>query len=408
METGGDMALFVRIPLLMLLSGFSVITSVRAEPVKLAVLLPLSNVYKDAGNDAKRGLLLGIQEEVKAHKVPWDSWVKLEFFDTRVDKAHSLKMAKEVIADGAKAILGTYSSGDALYIQDYVLNEAEVPFILCAGAASERLRTTHPLFIRVTRTIPLVSISFARWLTAHPIVATGRPRWVCIHSDYAFGRGACEAFKRFYGEVGEEIGRIPVPLKTVNKKPYLVQLAKLKPDFAFGVFASAENNTFFQDYYRFKIHQSIPLLAGSVSAINPQQMQSYEKTLEKYGTGIGFMAVSPYVIEAANPINEHFVAQYQQAYNKPASYPAMTAYDTGRLLVKALVELQGKWDGAKVVQLMKTLPYRSPRHGQQLQFDSHSDVMNGAYIVKAKRDGNRLVLEIVGQVPPINMDEVLK
>ena len=34
----------MRIPLLTLISGLLVVTSVQAEPVKLAVLLPLSNI----------------------------------------------------------------------------------------------------------------------------------------------------------------------------------------------------------------------------------------------------------------------------------------------------------------------------------------------------------------------------
>lgn len=85
----------------------------------------------------------------------------------------------------------------------------------------------------------------------------------------------------------------------------------------------------------------------------------------------------------------------------------MWGYDAGRLLLKALTKTQGTWDGdgRQVVELMKTLPYTSPRHGQQFQFDTHGDVVNPGYIFMTKRDGNQLVNEQIGQVPPMNMDD---
>ncbi len=57
---------------------------------------------------------------------------------------------------------------------------------------------------------------------------------------------------------------------------------------------------------------------------------------------------------------------------------------------------------------MKSIRCPSPRHGRPLQFDNHSDVINAAYIRKTKREGDRLILEVVGQTEPINLDEVLK
>ena len=82
----------------------------------------------------------------------------------------------------------------------------------------------------------------------------------------------------------------------------------------------------------------------------------------------------------------------------------MRAYDAGRLLIKALAQLEGQWDGPQMVQLMKTLPVISPRHGEPLKFDSHGDAINPGYIFKVKRVGDRLMNGLVGQVPSINLD----
>jgi ABC-type branched-subunit amino acid transport system substrate-binding protein len=221
------------------------------------------------------------------------------------------------------------------------------------------LRTTHPLFIRTTRSIPLYGIGLARWITEHPIVQGRKPRWVCIHLDYAYGVGVCDGFKRAYGQVGEEIGRVPVRLKQVNMKREILQLAKLKPDFALAVLLGGEFDVFVRDYYRFKVHENIPVVSTGAIAV-PTRLLSYEKTLGKYGTGVSILNAVAYVAEIENPVNQRFVTQYQQTYGALPNQWAMWAYDGGRLLVKALIKLQGKWDGTKVVEYIKTLSYIIP------------------------------------------------
>ena len=399
----------MRILLLVLLSHLLIVTSIQAEPVKLAVLLPLSNVRKDIGQRVKQGFLLGIQEEVAAHQVPWDAWVTFDFLDNRSDKDYSLQLAKEAIANGAQAILGpANSSGVCLNLQDYVLNEAKVPFILFAGCVSTKLRTTHPLFIRLTRSVPLLMTGLSQWLTEHPPVPREKPRWTCVHPDYVWGVGVCDGFNRAYGSVGEEIGRIPSPQKTVKKKRELVQLAKLKPDFALAAFVGAEAEVFIKDYYRFKVHETIPLVTAAVSAVSPPRLQAYEKTLEQYGTGVGILNAADYALTADHAANTHFVSRYQETYQTQPDPFSVWGYDGGRLLAKALIERQGQWDGAQVVKLMKTLPYTSPKQNQPVKFDSHGDMINAVYIFKTQRDGNRLINPMIGKVPPINMDEMLK
>jgi ABC-type branched-subunit amino acid transport system substrate-binding protein len=347
----------IRVLLLVLLSGLLIADAVQAEPVKLTVLLAFSNIYKNYGPNTKKGFLLGVPTEAAEQNVDWQSWVTFEFLDTRVDKAHTLQLAKNAIANGSKGILGMTSSGPALYIRDYVLDEAG-----------------------------------------------DKPRWACIHADYTWGIAVCDAFLKGYGQVGEEIGRIPVPLKTVNKKQYLVQLAKLKPDFALAAFVGGEAVIFLRDYYRFKVHETIPLVVPG-NVVSSDMLLKHAETLEQYGTGIGVISAHVYTPTLENEANKRFIAECQQAYQEMPNIIILRGYDAGRLLIKALAKLQGQWDGQQVIQLMKTLPYISPRHGQQLRFDSHGDAINPGYIFKTKRDGNRLVNEMIGQVAPINMDD---
>jgi len=97
----------------------------------------------------------------------------------------------------------------------------------------------HPLFLRTSFSNQHAGIGLALWIKEHPVVPTTKPRWACIHADYAAGPDFCNGFVLVYKEIGEEIGRVPVPFKTLEKKSQLVQLSKLQPDFAFAFFAGA-------------------------------------------------------------------------------------------------------------------------------------------------------------------------
>src|SRR5262249_39594588 len=74
---------------------------------------PFSGVYKDLGLDAKNGFLLGLKKEAGEAKVHVESWVTFDFVDDLADADHSLELAKQVIEEGAKAILGIVSSAVA-------------------------------------------------------------------------------------------------------------------------------------------------------------------------------------------------------------------------------------------------------------------------------------------------------
>jgi ABC-type branched-subunit amino acid transport system substrate-binding protein len=119
-----------------------------------------------------------------------------------------------------------------------------------------------------------------------------------------------------------------------------VQLSKLQPDFAFAFFAGAEAAVFVQDYYRFKMHEKIPLLSPA-DVVTGQLLPFYEKTLEQYGTAIGILSALHWAVELENQENHTFVGLYQDEYKTPPPVYAMSAYDAGRLLVKALTQLGG-------------------------------------------------------------------
>src|SRR5262249_1534095 len=181
--------------------GFVFAPHLQAEPIKVAVLLPFSGVYKVLGDDAKNGFLLGLKKEASEAKVNLESWVTFDFLDDVADEEHGLELAKKAIGEGAKAILGIVSSGVALKLKDYVLNEAQVPFIVFAAAGTTELRNTHPLFLRTSWSNQHAGIGLALWVKEHPVVPNTKPRWVCIHADYAAGPDFCNGFALLYKQI---------------------------------------------------------------------------------------------------------------------------------------------------------------------------------------------------------------
>src|SRR5215471_12689909 len=111
--------LFRGILLIAFIYGFVFAPHLQAEPVKVAVLLPFSGVFRDIGLDAKNGFLLGLKKEASEAKVNLESWVTFDFLEDQTDADYSLELAKKTIGEGAKAILGIVSSAVALQLKDY-------------------------------------------------------------------------------------------------------------------------------------------------------------------------------------------------------------------------------------------------------------------------------------------------
>jgi branched-chain amino acid transport system substrate-binding protein len=199
----------------------------QAEPVKLAVLLPFSGVFRDHAVAAKNGFLLGLKKEASEAQVNIESWVTFDYLDTLADADHGLELAKKVIREGAKAILGIAGSDVASKLKEYVLHEAQVPFIIIVSTGIPELRSTHPLYLRISGSNYRGPIGLALWVKEHPVVSTIKPRWACIYSDYVVGTEQCDGFALAYKQIGEEIGRIPAPFKTFEQKPQLVQAVQI-------------------------------------------------------------------------------------------------------------------------------------------------------------------------------------
>src|SRR5215831_1581328 len=228
-KEGAHGRLFRSILLMSFLYGFVFAPHLQAEPIKVAVLLSFSGMFKDLGLAVKNGFLLGLKKEAHEAKVNIESWVTFHFLDDQADEEHGLEVAKKVIGEGAKAILGIVSSAVALKLKDYVLHEAQVPFIVFAASGTSELRNTHPLFLRTSFSNQHAGIGLASWIIEHPVVPSTKPRWACVHADIA-GSDFCNGFALLYKQIGEEIRRIPVPFKSLETKPQIVQLAKLQPD----------------------------------------------------------------------------------------------------------------------------------------------------------------------------------
>src|SRR5262244_974057 len=105
--------LFRSILVMSFLYGLVFAPHLQAEPVKIAVLLPFSGVFKDIGLEAKNGFLLGLKKEASEAKVNLESWVTFDFLEDQTDADYGLELTKKVIGEGAKAILGIVSSAVA-------------------------------------------------------------------------------------------------------------------------------------------------------------------------------------------------------------------------------------------------------------------------------------------------------
>jgi branched-chain amino acid transport system substrate-binding protein len=377
-----------------------------AAPAKITILLPFTSVYKHLGESAKKGFLLGIKKEGHDIKADLDNWVTFDFVDSKADPASAEGELKKVVAQGSKAIMGIVSSDVAEKIRDQVINEHKIPFIVFGAAGTPKIRTKNPLYLRMSFSNYLAPYGLALWELKNPVSGKPTRKWSCIYADYAAGKDVCEGFALAYKNSQNELKRIPVPFKTLEKTKQIEELVSLKPDFAVAFFAGAEASFFVRDYYKLKAQKQVRLLApGFLTA--GQLLKDYEKTQREFDTAVGLVTASHWDVDLKNDENVEFVKNFRSEYTSDPDIYSMHGYDTGRLLVKALKEMKGQWNGTELVNKMRTVPLMSPRHGTQLKFDSHGDPLNAAYIYQVKKVGNQLVQERIAEFPAINLDTQL-
>ena len=288
------------------------------EQYKLGLLLSATGAganYSDGGIKAvtsavaeinQRGGLLGKHQ------------IELHFRDTQSKPSTAAREARDVITrDGVKAVIGTWSSAEALAVEE-IIHEYKV---LHFAANSNSSRLTHenfsPWFFQYSPDTRMESGAIAVVLAD----MAKKNKWktfVSIGQDYEWARaqqaGFLEAFaklapdvklqKEFWFKIGE-----------TSFGPYISAMMAAKPDFCFGAIAGKDNVTFIEQAKPAGLFKRTVYPGGLLSLSELQQLND---TLPRGMIGV---ARAPFYALLDQPVMQKYLKMYHAAYGADA-YPS--------------------------------------------------------------------------------------
>lgn len=357
------------------------------EPIRVAVVQDMSNVYGLIGDLHVKGLQMAfdsVGNEIMGRKI--DMIVE----DTAADPAAGLSKAKKVLSTFKPHFFtGPIASSTYAAMKDMVTRADTIWLLLTQGAGAED--TVLPICSRnafsVTWNNWQLSWPFAQW--AYENIA--REFWIG-YADYNWGQGAGAVFRESFEQAGGKIlGTITPPLGTADYAPYLSQLAAEKPPAIYCFFAGGDAVNFVNQWQQFGLHKTTKLTG--------QGFMIEEEVLPAQGeNALGTISVLNWALTLDVPAN----AAFRQAFNaehggEPAIY-AVTAYDAGRLMIEA-VTAAGSTDSAALIPVIENMTLDSPRG--TLRFDPKTHEAIQPYYIRETRLADGRPTNVVIDTLPI-------
>jgi branched-chain amino acid transport system substrate-binding protein len=318
-------------------------------PIKIGVLLPYSGVYAVLGESITQAMELVFAREnwtVAGRKI------ELVKEDDESKPPVGIRKADKLIdSDKVDILTGPVHSGVLAGIRDKVHNSKTILIVSNAGADQiSRERCSRWIF----------RSSFSNWQPCQPMggwVAKNVSKEVFqIAPNYQAGKDMMAAFRETFLPAGGKVIAEDYPkLGETDYAPYITKIKQSGAKAVFAFFSGSDAVNFVKQFDQFGLKQSVRLTgAGFLTEpdVLPAQAQS----------ALGVITGHFYTPLLDNPVNQRFVKEFKEKYNKSTDGFAVQGYDTAEVIVRALKAVGGNiQDKMKLLEAIAKVEFDSPR-----------------------------------------------
>lgn len=340
------------------------VAEAEGDPVRIGVVVMTSGVYAQLGEDIIDGMNLYFDS---AGNQAAGRPIELLIEDETADTGTALERTRRLVeVEEVDLLSGLISTGSAYAVADFV-EQSQVPFVISNAGGNDLARDdVNPYIVRT---------SFSNWQTNYP---TGD--WfyenvgdtvAVVASDYAAGHehiaGFLESYEAAGGEVVEEIY---TPLGSTDFSAPLGRLGASGADGIYGFLAGTDGLIFVREYADSGLRDAMPLASSGFMV--------EEDVLEEVGeAAVGVFSGLHWAYDIDNPENQEFTTAFEEAYGRTPSVYAVQGFDTARLIIEAVEELDGDLeDPDAVIEAMLGVEFDSPRGTFRLDPETHNPVQN--------------------------------
>ncbi|MCD2512579.1 ABC transporter substrate-binding protein [Comamonas endophytica] len=360
------------------------------EVLKVGLVAEMSGPFADFGRQMEAGIKL--YQKQHGDTVAGRKVVVVTKDVAGPNPELAKRLATELIVrEKVQLLAGFGFTPNALSVAP-LATQAKVP-MLVMNAASSGLTAKSPYMLRTSFGYDQIVPPIAQWARKEGV----KKAYVLV-ADYAPGHDAEAAFiQSFKAAGGEIVGTVRTPVMTVDFAPYIQRIKDAQPDALFTFVNAGDVAPALMKEFREKgLHDAGIRLIGTGDIV-------FESAFDAIGDkGQGVVTSYPYSMRHASPLNQQFVAGFQQIAPGHSSRPtimAVSAYDGMAALYAALKKTGGKSDGPALMQAFKDLAWESPRGPVRLDAQTR-DIVQTHYIRRYEKVGAEFGNTEIGKVGP--------
>jgi len=352
--------------------------SARAQgaPFKVGLLTPLSGPFTSTGRQMEAGarLYMALNGTTVAGRK-----VELVVKDDTGTPDVTKRLAQELVVNDKVDVLAGFGLTPLALAAAPIATQSKTPMVNMLAATASVIDAS-PYMIRVSLTLPQITLGVAEWAPKNKI-----RKVVTMVSDYGPGIDAERTFvERFRLNGGQTLESLRAPLRNPDFAPFLQKVRDLAPDALFVFVPAGVGSAVMKQFAERGLDKAGIRLIGTGDVVD-------DDILNAMGD-VALGVVSSYHYSAAHPsaTNKKFVEEFKKA-NKGMrpNFVAVHGYDGMRVIYEALKKTGGKGGGDALLAGMKGQIFESPR-GQVLIDANTRDVVQSVYVRRVERVNGEL------------------
>ena len=295
---------------------------VRAQPKEIVILglWDQTGAFADVGPLNDRGMRMALEERgMKVLGKP----IRYITRDGATQAGTSTRRAEEAIDEGARFMIGPWSSGVALAVSE-VAKRRKVVHLFSGGTEDISGSRCHRYsFQWAASPYTAAKTVVDNFMKANPKAK----RWHLLVADYAFGWSV----EKYIKEVGKDhglefVGADRHPLGEREFSNYVQKAAANRPDVVAMINFGGDAVAGAREIFNFGLTPKIPLIMSWSSGVE-ELIQLAPEIRQNLWVGTNFYYT------AETPAARAFVKSYQAKFNIPPGYAPSAAYSMTRLLL---------------------------------------------------------------------------
>jgi branched-chain amino acid transport system substrate-binding protein len=321
--------------------GFPGLLRAQAKEIVILGLWDQTGAYADVGPLNDRGMRMALEERgMKVLGKP----IKYITRDGATQAGVSTRRAEEAIDEGARFMIGPWSSGVGLAVSE-VAKRRKVVHLFSGGTEDLSGARCHRYsFQWAASPYTAAKTVVDNFMKANPKAK----RWHLLIADYAFGW----SLEKYIKEVGKDrglefVGADRHPLGEREFSNYVQKAAASRPDAVAMVNFGADAVGAAREFFNFGLTPKVPLIMAWSSGVE-ELIQLAPEIRENLWVGTNFYYT------ADTPVAKAFVKNYQAKYGTPPGYAPSAAYSMTRMLLAAFDKAKSD-DTQAVIKALETL-----------------------------------------------------